>query len=214
MQYSDEKLIKQILAGETNLYELLIRRYNPYLYRIGRSQNYSHDDTQDLMQDTYVDAYTNLSGFEGRSAFKTWIVRIMLNNCYRKRQKWGFKHIISTLINENSFPDLFNRQRTDPNKIIMNEELNAVIENALLRIPMNYRMVFTFRELNGLSIKETADTLKISEANVKVRLNRAKAMLRKEVEKSYSAEEIFEFNLIYCDAMVARVMKKIMELVL
>lgn len=213
MQYSDEELIKQVLAGETKLYELLIRRYNPYLYRIGRSQNYSHDDTQDLMQDTYLDAYTNLSGFEGRSAFKTWIVRIMLNNCYRKRQKWGFKHIINTLINENSFPDLFNRQRLDPNTTIMNEELNAVIENAMLRIPMNYRMVFTLRELNGLSIKETADTLKISEANVKVRLNRAKAMLRKEVEKSYSAEEIFEFNLIYCDAMVENVMKKIKELV-
>lgn len=213
MQYSDEELIKQILAGETKLYELLIRRYNPYLYRIGRSQNYSHDDTQDLMQDTYVDAYTNLSGFEGRSAFKTWIVRIMLNNCYRKRQKWGFKHIISTLINENSFPDLFNRQRSDPNKILMNDELNNVIENALLRIPVNYRMVFTFRELNGLSIKETADTLKISEANVKVRLNRAKAMLRTEVEKLYSVEEIFEFNLIYCDAIVERVMKKIKELV-
>lgn len=214
MQYSDEELIARILAGEIKLYEILIRRYNPYLYRIGRSQSYSHDDTEDLMQDTYVDAYTNLSGFEGRSAFKTWIVRIMLNNCYRKRQKWSFKHIINTLINENSFPDLFNRQLSDPNKALMNEELNVVIENALLRIPINFRMVFTFRELNGLSIKETADTLNISEANVKVRLNRAKAMLRKEVEKSYSPEEIFEFNLIYCDAIVERVMKKIKELAL
>ncbi|MDY0342994.1 MAG: sigma-70 family RNA polymerase sigma factor [Lentimicrobium sp.] len=212
MQYSDEELIKQILAGETKLYELLIRRYNPYLYRIGRSQNYSHDDTQDLMQDTYVDAYTNLSGFEGRSTFKTWIVKIMLNNCYRKRQKWGFKHIISSIISEKSIPTFFNGQRWDPNKTVMNEELNSIIENALLRIPVNYRMVFTLREVNGLSVKETADTLNISEANVKVRLNRAKAMLREEVEKSYSAEEIFEFNLIYCDAMVENVMKRIKEL--
>jgi RNA polymerase sigma-70 factor (ECF subfamily) len=212
MQYSDEELIKQILAGETKLYELLIRRYNPYLYRIGRSQNYSHDDTQDLMQDTYVDAYTNLSGFEGRSTFKTWIVKIMLNNCYRKRQKWGFKHIISSIISEKSIPTFFNGQRWDPSKTVMNEELNSIIENALLRIPVNYRMVFTLREVNGLSVKETADTLNISEANVKVRLNRAKAMLREEVEKSYSAEEIFEFNLIYCDAMVENVMKRIKEL--
>lgn len=212
MQYSDEELIQQILSGETKLYELLIRRYNPYLYKIGRSQNYSHDDTQDLMQDTYVDAFTNLSGFEGRSAFKTWIVKIMLNNCYRKRQKWGFKHIISSLINERSIPAFFNGNRWDPNKTVMNEELNSIIENSLLRIPMDYRMVFTLREVNGLSVKETADTLNISEANVKVRLNRAKAMLRQEVEKSYSAEEIFEFNLIYCDAMVENVMKKIKEL--
>jgi RNA polymerase sigma-70 factor (ECF subfamily) len=65
------------------------------------------------------------------------------------------------------------------------------------------------REINGLSVKETAEALNISEANVKVRLNRAKAMLRKEVEKSYKVEDIFEFNLIYCDSMVNRVMDKI-----
>jgi RNA polymerase sigma-70 factor (ECF subfamily) len=77
---------------------------------------------------------------------------------------------------------------------------------------MRYRLVFTLREVNGLNVAETADTLNISEANVKVRLNRAKTMLRKEVEKSYSAEDIFEFNLVYCDAMVQRVINKLKEI--
>lgn len=76
---------------------------------------------------------------------------------------------------------------------------------------MDYRLVFTLREVNGLNVAETADALNISETNVKVRLNRAKTMLRKEVEKSYSAEDIFEFNLVYCDAMVQRVINKIKE---
>ena len=86
VQYSDTDIIQKIAEGQTKLYELLIRRYNPYMYKIGRLQHYSHEDTQDLMQDTYVDAFMNISKFEGRSSFKTWLIKIMLNNCFRKRQ--------------------------------------------------------------------------------------------------------------------------------
>jgi RNA polymerase sigma-70 factor (ECF subfamily) len=72
-------------------------------------------------------------------------------------------------------------------------------------------MVFSLRELNGMNVAETADALSISEVNVKVRLNRAKSMLRKEIEKIYSPEDIFEFNLIYCNAIVDNVMKAILQ---
>ncbi len=91
----------------------------------------------------------------------------------------------------------------------MNKELGCVLENALYKIPEDYRMVFTLRELNGLSILETTEALNITETNVKVRLNRAKKMLRSEIEKMYSPNDIFEFNLVYCDAMVINVMNKI-----
>ncbi len=212
VKYSDVDIIKKVLEGETVLYELIIRRYNPYLYKIGRSQNYTHEDTQDLMQDTYIDAYTNLSGFEGRSTFKTWLVKIMLNNCFRKREKWSFKNINTTEITEKSIPVFSKDQESDTNTTVMNSELNSIIEDALLKIPMDYRMVFTLREVNGLSVKETADTLNISESNVKVRLNRAKASLKSKMIKSYSVEDIFEFNLIYCDAMVEKVMDKIKKI--
>ena len=92
---------------------------------------------------------------------------------------------------------------------MVNKELARVLENALTHIPEDYRIVFTLRELNGLSVSETVESLQISESNVKVRLNRAKKMLRTEIEKMYSAEEIFEFNLIYCDRLVNRVMSAI-----
>ena len=94
----------------------------------------------------------------------------------------------------------------------MNRELSSVIENALKHVPLDYRMVFSLREISGLNVVETAEALGISEANVKVRLNRAKTMLRKEIEKSYTAEDIFEFNLVYCDAMTNDVMNKIISL--
>lgn len=82
-QYSDIEVIQKIITGETELFEIIIRRYNPFLYKTGRSYNYNHEDTQDLMQDTFIDAFTGLSKFENRSSFKTWIIKIMLNNCYK-----------------------------------------------------------------------------------------------------------------------------------
>jgi len=212
IQYSDSDLIQKVLDGETKLYELIIRRYNSYLYKIGRSHHYNHEDTQDLMQDTYIDAFNGLKGFEHRASFKTWLIKIMLHNCYKKQQKWSYQHIISSEINEGSKPVFITEERLDTNKTVMTKELNSIMEDAILHIPSDYRMIFTLREVNGLNVKETAEALSISEANVKVRLNRAKAMLRDELTKSYSAEEVFEFNLIYCDAVVDKVMNRIKEI--
>ena len=210
-QYTDLQIIENILAGEIAQFEILIRRNNPFLYKTGRSYNYNHEDTQDLMQETFIDAYRNLSKFENRASFRTWIIKIMLNHCFRKKQKFSYKNEILTEINDNSEP-MFTNSHNDTNKIVVNRELSFIIENALEAVPFDYRMVFSLREINGLNVYETAEALEISEANVKVRLNRAKTMLRKEIEKSYSAEDIFEFNLIYCDAMVDIVMKKTKEI--
>lgn len=210
-KFTETEIIERILKGEKSLYELIVRRFNPYLYKIGRSYNYNHEDTQDLMQETFIDAYKSLLQFEGRANFKTWIIRIMMNNCYRKREKSSFKNEIMQDANEHSTP-LFTNRNNDTDKIIQNRELGHIIEKALVKIPMDYRMVFSLREINGLNVSETAEMLNISEANVKVRLNRAKTMLRTEIENSYSTNELFEFNLIYCDAMIENVMIKINEL--
>lgn len=207
-QYSDPEIVGKIVSGEIKLFEIIIRRNNSALYKIGRSYNYSHEDTQDLMQETYINAFSSLSKFENRSSFKTWIIKIMLNNCYRKMQSWNFRNIIPSELTDKSLT-MFSNQYTDTAKSVLNKELSGIIEVALQKLPVEYRMVFTLREVNGLNISETADVLEISESNVKVRLNRAKSMLRKEVERSYSTEDIFEFNLVYCDQMVEKVMNEL-----
>lgn len=207
-QYSDPEIVGKIVSGEIKLFEIVIRRNNSALYKIGRSYNYSHEDTQDLMQETYINAFSSLSKFENRSSFKTWIIKIMLNNCYRKMQSWNFRNIIPSELTDKSLT-MFSNQYTDTAKSVLNKELSGIIEVALQKLPVEYRMVFTLREVNGLNISETADVLEISESNVKVRLNRAKSMLRKEVERSYSTEDIFEFNLVYCDQMVEKVMNEL-----
>lgn len=206
--YSESDVIERIINGEKKLYEIIVRRFNPYLYKVGRSYNYNHEDTQDLMQDTFVDAYKALKQFSGKSSFKTWIVRIMLNNCYRKNKKSSFSNEIMQDINDHDKP-MFNYSENDANKTILNRELGHIIEEILAALPEDYRMVFSLREINGMNVAETANILNISESNVKVRLSRAKEMLRNKLETSYTATELFDFNLIYCDVIVENVMNRI-----
>ena len=211
-QYSDLEIIHKIVEGDVKLFEILIRRYNSFLYRIGRTYRYNHEDTEDLMQDAYINAYTHLEKFENRSSFKTWLTRIMLNLCYQKKHKLSFKNeVIGDKVPNEKSGILFHHSNNNE-KIAMNKELGRVLENAIHQIPEDYRIVFSLRELNGLNIAETAEALDISESNVKVRLSRAKRMLRTEIKKMYSPQEIFEFNLVYCDGMVNRVMTRIYEL--
>jgi RNA polymerase sigma-70 factor (ECF subfamily) len=210
---SDTEAIARIIAGETALFELLIRRYNGYLYKVGKSYGFTHADTEDLMQETYLNAFTHLSQFAERATFKTWLIRIMLNQCYHARKKVATREqaiqaMQTETLNSNLMP---NGWQTDPGKAIMNRELKNILEDAILHIPESYREVFTLRELNGMSVRETATALDISEVNVKVRLSRARHMLRSQIENYYDPADLFSFNLIYCDAMVARVMSCIKE---
>lgn len=209
-QLSEADITGRILEGEQSLYEIIVRRFNPYLYRVGRSYNYNHADTLDLMQDTFIGAYRALAQFAGRSDFKTWIIRIMMNNCYRKREKASFKYEMAQDLNDNATP-MFTTSDRDTGTVVQNRELGHIIEEALARIPFDYRMVFSLREVNGLNVSETAALLGISEGNVKIRLNRSKAMLRSQLEKAYSPRELFEFNLVHCDAVVGYVMNNINE---
>ncbi len=206
---AEQEVIRKIKDGAVDLFEKLIRIYNPFLYKIGRAYQYNHQDTEDLMQDAYISAYCNLNKFENRSSFKTWLTRIMLNQCYQKKHKLSFSNEIHTgYVQDDKSKILFQSTSSKENSPV-NNELKHILENAIHQIPEDYRIVFTLRELNGLSVIETAEALTITESNVKVRLNRAKTMLQKEIKKLYSPQEIFEFNLIYCDVMVNRVMDAI-----
>jgi RNA polymerase sigma factor (sigma-70 family) len=202
------ELINRLRKGEKELFEILIRRNNPYLYKLGMTYGYTHEDVEDIMQETFIAAYINLEKFEGRSSFKTWITRIMLNQCYHKSRKPDFKKERTNENLNDKITPLFESDRsTDTFSSVLNNELSNIIDNALISIPLEYRMVFSLRELNEMSTAETAEVLDISETNVKARLSRAKQMLRERVEKMYAPGEIFEFNLIYCNKIVNNVRK-------
>ncbi|HEY1007790.1 MAG TPA: sigma-70 family RNA polymerase sigma factor, partial [Sphingobacteriaceae bacterium] len=163
--------------------------------------------------ETFISAYRTLASFQHRSSFKTWLIKIMLSHCYHKNRRFSFKYEKPAAEDfSDTLVPLFSSSPSEMEKMILNTELKTVMEHAIASIPQPYRMVFALRELNGLSVAETAESLSLSETNVKVRLNRAKAMLRKEIEKTFTTQEIYEFNLIYCDRIVNQVMQAIREL--
>jgi len=208
---SDHLIIEHVLNGDISLFEVLIRRYNPILYRIARSYGFNHQDAEDLMQDTHVVAYTQLPKFERRASYKTWISRIMIHKCLYKLKYGYYKNEVpSDHIPEHNITPMYhstNGQQTE--NLLLNRELTLVLEKSLQTIPVNYRTVFLLREVEGFSVAETAALLGISAVNVKVRLNRAKAMLQKQVEQFYSRNELYSFHLVYCDAMVQKVFEQI-----
>ena len=201
---SDESVIQKILEGDTAVFEILIRRYNTVIYRIGRMYGFNHHDTEDLMQDTHVSAYTQLASFEHRASYKTWISRIMINKCIYKLKYGYFKNEIP---GEQVYESNSATIQTEQN--MLNRELSSVLEKSLESIPVIYRSVFVLREVQGFSVAETAELLGITPVNVKVRLNRAKSLLQKQLEQFYTANEIYSFNLIYCDTIVKRVFDEI-----
>lgn len=204
----DAQVISQVIDGHTAMFEILIRRYNSILYKTGRAYGYTHHDTEDLMQETYISAYQALAKFAHRSSFKTWLLRIMLNQCYHKCQKHSHKNEKVMDVPDNiQINQSFNS--ADVSTLVLKKEFKNVIEDSLSKISEEYRMTFALRELAGLSVSDTAELMNTTRSNVKVRLNRAKILLRKEIEKIYSPEDLYEFNLIYCDRIVDNVLHKI-----
>jgi RNA polymerase sigma factor (sigma-70 family) len=206
---TDEDIIDKITSGDLSLFEVLIRRYNPVLYKIARSYGFHHHDAEDLMQDTHVAAYTQLKKFERRSTYKTWISRIMINRCLYKLKYGYFKNEAPGLQHIHAEPMYTNADNNQTEKVVANRELAVILEKSLQTIPLMYRTVFVLRVIEGFSVAESAELLNITEVNVKVRLNRAKALLQRQIEQFYTHADLYSFNLIYCDSLVARVFEKI-----
>lgn len=202
---SDAEVIGKVVTGETAIFELLIRRYNEVLYKIGRMYGFNHQDTEDLMQETHVAAFVRLSSFEGRSSYKTWVSRIMINKCIYK-MKYGY---YNRELNANNTLVSEAETHCGSLEMLLNKELSGIIEKAVEQLPVNLRSVFVLREIEEFSVNDTAALLDITPVNVKVRLNRAKTMMQKVVEHFYSRADIYSFNLKYCDAITKKTLHMI-----
>jgi RNA polymerase sigma factor (sigma-70 family) len=216
-QIPDALLIGKILSGEKKLFELIIRRYNQRLYRIGMSILNDDAEVEEAMQVAYISAYEHLGQFENRSSFNTWITRILLNECLaQKKRRRRFSTERVTAEGEAAGRDPFEKGQSSQNSInmktpanvLVNKELKAVLEEAVAQLPEKYRLVFVLREIEEMSVKETAGTLNIEEPNVKVRLNRAKTMLKDHLQ-GYMKDQVYNFHLTRCDRMVETVFGKL-----
>jgi RNA polymerase sigma-70 factor, ECF subfamily len=204
-EWSDEQIVARVLAGDTALYELLMRRHNQRLYRVARAILRDDAEAEDVMQDAYVRAYQNLGTFEGRAKFSTWLTRIAVHEALARCQK---RSRFQSLDDSNSqYGDVMNAVTSSdrsPEQKSYDQELSGVLEKAVLSLPDDYRMVFVLRDVEGMSTEETAQSLNLTQENVKVRLHRAHAKLRKElfVAVGATAAHCFQFHAVRCDRVV------------
>jgi len=207
---NDDEIIARILNGEKDLYSIIVRRYNQRLYRVGMSIINDDPEVEDAMQTAYINAYENLGKFAFRSSFPTWLTRILINECLlrlRKRKK-------SISMNDENMENVMrqNKEPRTPVTATVNSELRSILNDAIRKLPEIYRTVFVMREIENMNISEIKECLNISEVNVKVRLNRAKAILRDILSAQYTKEDILHFHLSRCDRMVEKVMIGIRDL--
>jgi RNA polymerase sigma-70 factor (ECF subfamily) len=202
---TDEEIVVRICAGETQSFEILMRRYNQRLYRAVRAILQSDADAEDAVQQAYLNAYRCLGQFEGRARFSTWLIRIAVNEALARRRRAHDKPLESSDDEES--------RRTasaapDPERQAYAGELSALLQSALAALPHGYRSVFTLREVDGLNTAETAQRLCVSEGVVKTRLHRARDLLRRKLDHVTPADAL-GFDGPRCDRIVAAVMSRL-----
>lgn len=213
---SDEEVVRRVRAGETALFEILMRRYNQRLYRVARAIVRDDGEAEDVMQQAYVDAYLHLDQFAERAKFSTWLTRIAVYEALsRARRRNGVSERTEALSeSDGETMTSLKSVAPDPEHQAFASELHRLLESAIAALPQAYRVVFVLREVEGLTTAETAECLELNEETVKTRLHRARASLREELAERVgtAAPEAFQFHLSRCDRVVAGVFQQLEQL--
>jgi len=204
---TDAEIVERVRAGETALFEILMRRHNQRIYRVARAVIKDEADTEDVMQQAYINAFTHLSQFQDRSQFSTWLTRITVHEALARRRKRKPEETPEDVMETLTSPQL------DPELQAYSAELRRVLEAAVDSLPETYRLVFMLRDIEGLSTSETAAGLELGDEAVKTRLHRARAMVRSAITERIGAStaEAFAFQAPRCDRVVAAVMAEIVQ---
>ena len=211
----DSELVKRALARDEAAVRDIIKANNRRLYRLARGILRNDGEAEDVVQETYVRAFTHLTDFRGESSLSTWLSRIAMNEALGRlrRQRPGVE--LSSLPQGTleaqiiQFPLM--SAADDPEKSMAQREIQHVVEGAIDELPEPFRMVFITRVVEGMNVEETAEILDLKPETVKTRLHRARAMLRDNVEKKIGpvVMEAFPFAGKRCERLTEAVLKRL-----
>ena len=212
-RWSDREIVERVKAGETALYEILMRRYNQRLYRVAVAILRNDAEAEDVMQDAYVRAYRHLHQFEARAPFSAWLLRIAVNEALARLRARGRHEELDSLEPDGEFSMKMIDTAPNPEQSASRTELGDLLEEAVLGLPEQYRAVVMLRDVEEMSTAETADALELSEENVKVRLHRGHAMMRGWLLERVgsSGKTAFPFMGEQCDRVVRGVFERLEE---
>ena len=212
---SDRDVVARVRAGDLDLFEVLMRRYNQRLYRTAFSVLRDDAQAEDVVQETWVRAYTHLDQFQERALFSTWLTRIALYEAWSRARK-GRRFVRSEPGAQGEGKTIMSdpiSEEGDPERRAAERETARILETAIDRLPDRYRSVFMLREIEELSTAETAESLELSEEAVKTRLHRARRLLRRELSGGAPVRAgVHPFLGARCDRMVERVLSRIRSL--
>lgn len=193
VELNDAELVERAKAGELAAFEELTNRYERRIYTLAMRILGNRHDAEDVTQQTFLSALEHLGDFRGDSSFGTWLFRVATNAALKIiRKRRGLDTVSleeTTEPKEGSdtipHPEYIADWRQTPDTLAQQAETRRVLEQALGELDEKHRLVFLLRDVEGLSIKETAEALGLSEANVKVRLLRARLQLREKLTRAF-----------------------------
>lgn len=206
----DEVAVAEVLAGDVASFERIMRRYNQRMFRTVRSILGDDHEAEDVVQEAYVRAYEHLSQFAGRAKFSTWLTKIAVHEALARRRRSARVEIIDLSDPENATmsPHIAGHHAEDE---ASRKELGPILTSAVDALPDDLRTVFALRMIEELDTEETANCLELSEENVKVRLHRARALLRKRLDHTLGigVRELYQFDGERCDRIVRAVLTRL-----
>ena len=217
----DRPLLQRVESDGPEAFAAIMRRYNQRLYRLALALVGDPGEAEDVLQESYVKAYQGLSGFVGRSSLGAWLARIVRNTAIdqlrARRARQSAVTLEADLANATDAPSVFLEQaeyegfQCDPEARMAEDEMRHTLEQAIASLPAQFRSVFMLREVEGLSLRETAEYLEIPVATVKTRDHRARVMLREKLEGEIEAatRQAFPFLGSRCDRIVSGVLQRL-----
>ncbi len=182
----EAELVESAKKGDLDAFEVLTNRYEQRIYSLALRMLRQEQDAEDVTQQTFLSALENLDGFRGEASFSTWLLRIAAHAALKIiRKRKGLETISLDAATEGTndsdavpHPEYIADWRQSPEELVHQHEIKQLLDEALIQLDEKHRLVFLPRDVEGLSVKETAEALGLSEANTKVRLLRARLQLR------------------------------------
>lgn len=207
---TDEEIVALVLGGDLASFEHLMRRYNQRIFRTVRSMLGDDDEAEDIVQEAYVQAYEHLAQFAGRAKFSTWLTKIAIHAALARRRRLARVEIVDLGDPESSSMSPYIEGQRAEREASM-KELGPILTEAVDALPDELRTVFAMRMIEDFDTEETAACLDLTTENVKVRLHRARALLRKRVDRTLGVEvrELYQFGGSRCDRIVRNVLARL-----
>lgn len=188
--------LEALIAGDRAEFARMVDLYSNPVYRLGLRMLGSPQDAEDVLQNTFLNALTHLPSFEGRSSLSTWLYRIAANEALmlirKKKPAINLEDAVTDELGEELKPTWFADWSALPEDELLSGEGKKLVDETIHRLPEPLRIVFVLRDIEGLSIRETAEALSLTETNVKTRLLRARLFLREQLSAYYAERLIRE----------------------